>query len=91
MQITTKKILRNITTFSFIITSMVQANNLKDSGNIEETTSVLNKTSKEAVYSMSTSQLQEEVEKLSLNGGVAFDIGKELILRWSKQTTQRDL
>ncbi len=34
---------------------------------------------------MSTAQLQEEVERRSLNGNLSFDMGLELIKRWSNK------
>ncbi len=33
---------------------------------------------------MSTSQLQEEVEKHSINGNLSFALGQELIKRWTQ-------
>ena len=33
---------------------------------------------------MSTDQLQEEVEKHSINGNLSFALGQELIKRWTK-------
>ena len=32
---------------------------------------------------MSTAQLQEEVERRSINGNLSFEMGLELIKRWS--------
>ena len=34
---------------------------------------------------MSTAQLQEEVERRSINGNLSFDMGLELMKRWSKK------
>jgi hypothetical protein len=34
---------------------------------------------------MSTAQLQEEVEKRSINGNLSFDMGLELLKRWSNK------
>lgn len=34
---------------------------------------------------MSTAQLQEEVEKRSINGNLSFEMGMELIKRWTKR------
>jgi len=34
---------------------------------------------------MSTAQLQEEVERRSINGNLSFDMGLELIKRWSNK------
>ena len=39
---------------------------------------------KEIAYvNMSTKELQEEVEKRSINGDLSFDMGLELIKRWT--------
>ena len=46
----------------------------------------LNHSPFETTYqSMSTMQLEAEVEKRSLNGSLPFDMGRELMHRWSKQ------
>jgi len=43
-----------------------------------------NTTIKDIAYvNMSTSQLQEEVERRSINGDLSFDMGLELIRRWT--------
>jgi len=34
---------------------------------------------------MSTAQLEEEVERRSINGNLSFDMGLELIKRWSNK------
>ncbi len=34
---------------------------------------------------MSTAQLQEEVEKRSISGNLSFEMGMELIKRWTKR------
>lgn len=39
----------------------------------------------EAYKHMSTAQLQEEVERRSINGDLSFDMGLELIKRWSNK------
>ena len=39
----------------------------------------------ETYKQMSTAQLQEEVERRSINGNLSFDMGLELIKRWSSK------
>ena len=41
-------------------------------------------TLEKSYQSMSTAQLQEEVEKRSISGDLSFDLGMELMNRWTK-------
>ena len=73
--------LGSIATLSFFITTMINASNEKSFGTIEnKADTMINK----SYQTMSTVQLQEEVEKRSINGDLSFDMGMELIKRWTK-------
>ncbi|MEA2048635.1 MAG: hypothetical protein U9O64_09350 [Campylobacterota bacterium] len=77
------KTVATIIIYSIISTSMTQAN----SQNILSTIKASDNGSKatQALYeSMSTTQLQIEVEKHSNNKSLSFALGKELIKRWTK-------
>ena len=69
------KTLATLITLSIITTTMTQAS-IQD--NITEVGST------ETVQSMTTAQLQIEVEKHSNNESLSFTLGKELIKRWTK-------
>jgi hypothetical protein len=76
----TKKFIKNVIGLALITTSTTYATS---SINIDETE---NKTYETICYSntcMSTSKLQEEVERLSVEGKLPFEMGLELIKRWS--------
>ena len=73
------KTLASIITLSIITTTMTQAsiqNNITDSYSNETVTTTY--------QSMTTAQLQIEVEKHSHNESLSFTLGKELIKRWTK-------
>ena len=76
-----KQIFTTITILPLFIVTMTHAsgnNNTYTAGTIPDTTM------KEIAYiNMSTAQLQEEVEKRSINGNLSFDMGLELIRRWT--------
>ena len=74
------KTLASIITLSIITTAMTQAS-IQD--NI--TDSYSNDTVTTTYKSMTTAQLQIEVEKHSNNESLSFTLGKELIKRWTKR------
>ncbi len=60
---------------------MINANTQNDMGN----KNALNSTVIHTTYqSMTTAELQKEVEKHSENGNLSFALGQELIKRWTK-------
>jgi len=66
-----------------ILTITTQANTedqTKRGNNISDTSTLVLMT----YQSMSTEQLQKEVEKHSQNGSLSFALGQELIKRWTK-------
>jgi hypothetical protein len=72
--------LGSIATLSLFITTMINASNEKSFGTIEnKPDTMINK----SYQTMSTVQLQEEVEKRSINGNLSFDMGMELMKRWT--------
>mgnify|MGYP001544884255 CR=1 FL=1 len=74
MKLKTQKILIRVITLSLIAVSIDYAAKLIR----------LNNTLPEISYQeMSTTELQEEIEKLSQNGNVPFPMGIELIKRWT--------
>ncbi|MEN8727557.1 MAG: hypothetical protein ABF276_06290 [Sulfurovum sp.] len=80
MQAKRTKILGKIIVLSLITVTMTYGSNT------ENLNSLKNKdyTTLESSYqNMSTAQLQEEVEKRSINGDLSFDMGMELIKRWT--------
>jgi len=80
MQAKRTKILGKIIVLSLITVTMTYGSNT------ENLNSLKNKdyTTLESSYqNMSTAQLQEEVEIRSINGDLSFDMGMELIKRWT--------
>ena len=73
------KTLATLITLSIITTTMTQAS---IQGNITEVGST--ETVATTYQSMTTAQLQIEVEKHSNNESLSFTLGKELIKRWTK-------
>lgn len=74
MKLKTQKTLISVITLSLIAVSISYATKLIR----------LNNTLPEISYQeMSTTELQEEIEKLSQNGNVPFPMGIELIKRWT--------
>ena len=74
MKVMTPKILGKIIPLSLITVSIIYAAGLI---NISDTSTKI------TYSSMSTIELEEEVERLSLNGDVPFPMGMELIKRWT--------
>ena len=76
----TKKLVKNFIGLALLTTTMTYAN-----------TTTKNETIDAAVQTkicltedcMSTKKLQEEVERLSIEGKLPFDMGMELLKRWS--------
>jgi len=80
MRVKRTKILGKIIVLSLITVTMTYGSNT------ENLNSLKNKdyTTLESSYqNMSTAQLQEEVEIRSINGDLSFDMGMELIKRWT--------
>ena len=76
MKTKTSRTLGSIATLSLFITTMINASN-------ENSFSIIENKTDTTYQSMSTTQLQEEVEKRSINGTLSFDMGIELIKRWT--------
>ncbi len=74
MKVKILKILGKIIPLSLITVSIIYAAGLIN---------ISDSSSKIAYSSMSTIELEEEVERLSLNGDVPFPMGIELIKRWT--------
>ena len=81
MKTTTLKAWGNTILFSLIITTMTNAGT-------QDKVDKVNALDSTAIYttyqSMTTAQLQKEVEKHSENGNLSFALGQELIKRWTK-------
>ncbi|WP_373031268.1 hypothetical protein [Sulfurovum sp.] len=76
----TMKFIKNIIGLTIISTSMTFATSTTDLNKMET------KTYETLCYTsdcMSTTQLQKEVERLSIEGKLPYDMGLELIKRWS--------
>jgi len=67
--------------FSFILTTMINANTQNNMSKENALDSTVIKTT---YQSMTTEELQKAVEKHSENGNLSFALGKELIKRWTK-------
>jgi len=81
LQTTTLKSLGKTLLFSVIVTTITNAE-IQNNGKKENT---LDSTVIYTTYqSMTTSQLQKEVEKHSENGNLSFALGQELIKRWTE-------
>lgn len=78
MKTTTLKAWGNTTLFLLIIS-------ITSNACIQDKTNTLASTDIHTTYeSMTTTELQKEVEKHSKNGNLSFALGKELIKRWTK-------
>jgi len=77
------KTLATMITLSIITTTMTQAS-IQDNITEVGSTSYCNDAVTTSYQSMSTEQLQIEVEKHSNNKNLSFTLGKELIKRWTK-------
>ena len=73
MQEKTSKILGKLVILSLMTVTTTYAYNKKNLCNLHN----------KSYQSMSTVQLQEEVEKRSINGDLCFGMGMELIKRWT--------
>ena len=74
------KFIKNIIGLTLISTSLTFATSTTDINKIET------KTYEDLCYTsdcMSTPQLQKEVERLSIEGKLPYDMGLELMKRWS--------
>jgi len=80
MKTQTSKTVAKIITLSLMMATAVHANTPT---NLSPTFD--NLTSVKTIYNtMSTAQLQKEVERRSKNGELTFNMGLELIKRWTK-------
>ena len=80
MQAKRTKILGKIIVLSLITVTMTYGSNTENLNSLKNQ----DYTTLESSYqNMSTAQLQEEVEKRSINGDLSFDMGMELIKRWT--------
>ena len=68
---------------SMFTVTMAYASNENSVNSMEEISNSL--TENVSYKHMSTTQLQEEVERRSINGDLSFDMGLELIKRWSNK------
>ena len=76
-----EKMKKQFMAFTLFFASTLFASN-ENSINVMENRSDIKKNT--ISYSqMSTAQLQEEVERRSINGDLSFDMGLELIRRWT--------
>jgi hypothetical protein len=77
----TSKILGKIIILSLITVTMTYGSNKDNLNNLNDKSYT---TLEKSYQSMSTAQLQEEVEKRSISGDLSFDLGMELMNRWTK-------
>jgi hypothetical protein len=75
-----QKILEKLIAFSLITVTMTYASNENNVNTLENN---YNTAATESYQHMTTAQLQEEVEKRSINGDLSFEMGLELLKRWS--------
>lgn len=76
-----KKTFEKAIILSLFTATMIYASNKNYMNPIDN---ISNHAMKEVAYvNMSTEELQEEVEKRSVNGDLSFDMGLELIKRWT--------
>ena len=76
-----KKIFEKTIILSLITATMTYASNKNNINPIDDRS---NLAMKEIAYvNMSTEELQKEVEKRSVSGDLSFDMGLELIRRWT--------
>ena len=73
MQENSSKLLGKIIVLSLITVTTTYASNTENLCNLND----------KSYQSMTTAQLQEEVEKRSINGELSFAMGLELIKRWT--------
>ena len=75
MQEKSSKLLGKIIVLSLITVTTTYASNKENLCNLND----------KSYQSMSTAQLQEEVEKRSINGDLSFAMGLELMKRWTNR------
>ena len=80
MKIKTSRRLGKIIVLSLITVTMTYGSNKDNLSNLNNKSYT---TLEKSYQSMSTAQLQEEVEIRSINGDLSFDMGMELIKRWT--------
>ena len=82
MQAKTSRILGKIIVLSLITVTMTYGSNKDNLSSLNDKSYT---TLEKSYQSMSTAQLQEEVEKLSINGDLSFAMGLELMKRWTNR------
>ncbi len=82
MQAKTSRILGKIIVLSLITVTMTYGSNKDNLSSLNDNSYT---TLEKSYQSMSTAQLQEEVEKLSINGDLSFVMGLELMKRWTNR------
>ena len=75
------RILGRIVTLSFFTITIINACNESSFTTLK---TKANTSINKLYQTMSTTQLQKEVEKRSINGDLPFEMGIELIKRWTK-------
>lgn len=81
MKTTILRRLESVVILSLFTTTVILASNENSFRTFEnKANAIISK----SYQTMSTAQLQEEVEKHSINGTLSFEMGMELIKRWTK-------
>lgn len=75
------KVLGKIIVLSLITATMTYGS---DTETLDSLKNKDNTTLESSYQNMTTAQLQEEVEKRSINDNMSFALGKELMKRWTK-------
>lgn len=75
------KVLGKIIVLSLITATMTYGSDTK---NLDSLKNKDHTTLESSYQNMTTAQLQEEVEKRSINDNMSFALGKELMKRWTK-------
>ncbi len=76
----TKKLVKNFIGLALLTTTMTYANTTTKNESIDTAVQTKICLTEDC---MSTKKLQEEVERLSVEGKLPFDMGMELLKRWS--------
>ncbi|MBT8343280.1 MAG: hypothetical protein HKP62_07525 [Sulfurovum sp.] len=80
MKIKTSRILGKIIVLSLVTVTMTYGSNKENLSDLNDKSYT---TLENSYQSMSTAQLQKEVEKRSINGDLTFAMGLELMKRWT--------
>ena len=86
MKVKKQRILGQMIAFACISTTMISAANIKTNvttmGVKPEVAKIASIST--SYHTMSTKDLEKEVERLTVNGNVPFEMGVELMKRWTK-------